>query len=335
MYNNRIFSEGVHSVLLIRWNLRCETPLVIRNGLSVGYTEAKQPKSRGLNLEFKWVEKEAGSEHAVSILHYGYEVNDSSVSAYHFVPSSSVRGALRSWTINHLVNTDFLGSITPPPQDDKILLEDYLNNVRSALADRRNGYQLVASLFGLALDTQDTSKSLGNAGRLQLETDKFTQAKVQPIVVNGILNNQAQVGPGNVGRQMTVRNPLDRVTHASKEGGLHHFLEFCRGESFTMQMSVLNPQGCDLGLISLWRREMNDGLLRLGALSNIGRGRVCVKEESYTLWKRSSAPVLEGVQHFTRAESPSVDDALTGIWQEYTLPVNKLDNFRTYLKVHV
>ncbi|GIK38056.1 MAG: hypothetical protein BroJett011_18890 [Chloroflexota bacterium] len=332
MYNNRIFSEGVHSVLLIRWNLRCETPLVIRNGLSVGYTEPKTPKNRGLNLKFKWAE-ETG-EHAVSILHYGYEVNDSSISAYHFVPPSSVRGALRSWTLNHLGKADFLSNITPPPQEGKILLEAYLNNVQAALADRRHGYQLVFSLFGLALDTQDASKRLGNAGRLQLETDKFNQAEVQPIAVNGIVN-QGRVGPDNVNRQMTVRNPLDRLTQASKEGGLHHFLEFCRGTSFTVRMFILNPQGCDLGLISLWRQEMNDGLLRLGALANIGRGRVCIKEESYALWKRRGAPDLDGFQLFTSAANTLENEALADLWEEYTLPVDRLDNFKTYLKAHV
>lgn len=334
MYNNQIFSSGVHSVLRIRWKLRCETPLAIRNGLSIGYTESEQPaKSRGLNLRFQW-EPSEDSDHAVSVLHYGYEVKDSRVLSYHFVPPSSVRGALRSWTVNHFVHVNFLNKIVPPPKDDEVRLEDYLNNIRLALAERRNGYQLVASLFGLALDTRDKTENLGNAGRLQIETDKFNQAKVRPIAVNGIVE-QGEVGPGNANRQMTVRNPLDRMTHASKDGGLHHFLEFCQGESFTVHMSVLNPQGCDIGLLSLWLREMNDGLLRIGALSNIGRGRVSISEQSYTLWKRPRSPTLDGFENFTASESTLLDDALTNLWQNYTLRTDKLSNFETYLQAHV
>ncbi|MEW5985001.1 MAG: RAMP superfamily CRISPR-associated protein [Chloroflexota bacterium] len=332
MYNNHIFSVGVHSVFLAFWKLECVTPLAIRNGLSISYEEAIARKSRGRDLKFKWKPKE-GSDYEVAALHYGYEIANGQVSAYHFVPASSVRGALRSWTISHLVHPDFRSKMTPPEREDETRTQAYVDNMQAALAERRNGYQLIASLFGLALDTRGEEEQLANAGRLRLETEKFSEAKARPIAANGIVA-QGKAGPDNAHRQMVVRNPLDRITHASKEGGLHHFLEFCRGESFAVRISILNPQGSDLGLINLWVREMDDGLLRIGALSSIGRGRVRVVKQSYNLWQRPGAPKIEGLEHFVASKGHD-NDALADLWQSHTLPDTALGKFKKYLQEHV
>jgi CRISPR/Cas system CSM-associated protein Csm3 (group 7 of RAMP superfamily) len=138
------------------------------------------------------------------------------------------------------------------------------------------------------------------------------------------------VGPGNAARQMTVRNPLDRITHASRDGGLHHFLEFSRGQSFNVQLVIRNPQASDLGLLSLWQREMDDGLLRLGALSSVGRGRVKVVEAGYRLWQRANAPAFQGMDKFIAEESES-QDILAGLWQSHTLPTQSLSQFEQYV----
>ncbi len=340
MYDNKILQGGVHGVLLARWRLRCETPLAIRNGLSISVAEPKRPKTRGMGLTFRWLPHQ-GDEHEVAALHYGYEVSGSQVRSYHYVPASSVRGALRSWTINHLVQPAWRRDMTPPDKEEGKEAQDaYLGRVRGALSERASGWELIGSLFGSALDTREEENRWSNVGRLRLETERFAcatkrcDAPPQPIAANGRVA-QGDVGPGNARRQLTVRNPLDRMTHASREGGLHHFLEFCAGEEFVVRLAIVNPQGVDIGLLGLWVREMNDGLLRLGALATIGRGRVKVNEEGYTLWQRPGAPALEGFERFTKAGALAPDDALAGLWEPYTLAPEALAHFQTYLSEHL
>jgi len=351
MDNYKIFQDGVHSVLKVRWTLKCETPLVIRNGQSVTYkTPERSPaKSRGLNVTFLWeklvkpedTQKEENKhEHEVAALHYGYEIVGSEVKSYHFVPPSSIRGSLRSWTARYFGSSDLLTVITPIPQEQKIARVDYINNLRQKLEGQRNAYELIGSLFGLAFESLAHADDAGNAGRLQIETERFANTTARPISINGTVS-QGLAGPNNARRQMTVRNPLDRVSHASKKnGGLHHFLEFCQGETFAVNLTILNPRDCDLGLLSLWKREMEYGLLRLGALSNIGRGRVSFvkKEESYTLWERPGASVLDNLEHFNKDEDLPENiknDILVGFWQSYHLPAEKLKEFEKSLESYI
>ena len=54
MYNDRLYADGVHSVLLAEWELLCKTPLVIRNGYHIAYTDSAQTRPRWSNLELKW-----------------------------------------------------------------------------------------------------------------------------------------------------------------------------------------------------------------------------------------------------------------------------------------
>ena len=126
---------------------------------------------------------------------------------------------------------------------------------------------------------------------------------------------------------------------SSKEGGLHHFLEFCKGETFSVTIRVLNPMASDLGIISVWRREINDGMLRFGALASMGRGRVRVDDDlnangktSYQLWINPGAPAITGLEHFQKAASANADEALAGLWDAYTLSPDRLDRFEQYLR---
>jgi hypothetical protein len=333
MYSNQIYASGIQSVLKVHWKLRCETPLAIRNGLFIGYQDNDQKKSRGMGLQFKW--QPPSDDRQISALHYGYKIVNNKVEAYHFVPPSSVRGSLRSWTINHLVHPSYRNGITPPKKEDEIKTKEYQTKIQKALSISESGYHLIASLFGQASDTSDNLENFSNAGRLQIETTPFSQAEALPIAVNGLLDGDGLAGPFNADRQMTVRNPLDRMTHASKESGLHHFLEFCRGETFEIEMTMLNPQGSDLGILSLWQREIKDGLLRFGALSSIGRGRVSINELSYKLWLNPLVTKPEWLKHFEPASDESANDALAGLWESYSLPSSSLDLFVSYLQEEI
>ncbi len=328
MYDNQLFACGVYGVLVVDWRLRCETPLAVRNGVRITHRSSDGIKERGQRTQFDWRAKNASKkqESEVATLHYGYRIDGDTISMIHFIPPSSVRGSLRSWTINNLVQKTYRAGLTPPSKTNQEETELYLAAVQQALAAPQSGYQWIASLFGMAFDTRGTGDDLSNAGRLRVETQPFSNAQPQPVKVNGD-PDYALAGPSNARRQMTVRNPLDRVTHASRDGGLHHFLEFCKGEQFSVRLTVLNPRAGDLGLIALWRRELNAGMLRLGALSSIGRGRVSIDPdaETYEVWLGPGKPSMPFLQGKMPDSNAPADDVLAGLWDAYTLTPEDLD----------
>ena len=187
---------------------------------------------------------------------------------------------------------------------------------------------MIASLFGQALDTR-AEVELSNAGRLRIETDPFEDAQAQPIFVNGDPTS-VQSGPANVQRQLTVRNPLDRVSHASRDGGLHHFLEFRRGASFGLRLTVLNPSGYDIGLVTLWRRELEAGMLRLGALCSIGRGRVSITSARYQVWRSRQAPAAPWTNGLKSTMTPD-SEPLGGLFDAFEIPPEALSQFSAYV----
>ena len=329
MYNDQLFAEGVHSVLLAEWELLCKTPLVIRNGQQIAYSDTAPIKARLGRMSL--LQKALDDEHAVAALHYGYEIHDDRVLRYHFVPASSVRGSLRSWSIRHLVHPTLYGALTSPTKEDEIAVALHRSTVRQGLAQRGTGCELIASLFGLAADESEENAP-SNAGRLSIETQKFAGVGLRTVAVSDV-KMEAPSEPDNVQRQMAVRNPLDRMTHASRKGGLHRFLEVCRGERFAVPLRIINPLDCDLGLLGLWVRELNDGMLRMGALASIGRGRLEVQKQAYELWRRPDAPRLRG-HAFLQEEAGGrhKDDILAGLWARYVVPSDALLKFTAYLK---
>ncbi len=342
MYDNKKYASGIFGVFIARWKLTCETPLIVRNGMKITSLISELENNRGATTKLQW--KAPGNrqsitnprlkESEVASLYYGYEVIDNQLISSHFFPPSSLRGSLRSWTINHLVRLEDRKSIFPPSKVDEQGAEQYLAHMRQALSDTKSGCQWIASLFGMAFDSRSEENDFSNAGRLKVETSKFLNSQPKPISVNGPIQN-GLIGPLNAQRQLSFRNPLDRVTHASKKGGLHHFLEFCKGESFQVTLRVLNPQPADLGLISLWRRELDAGMLRLGALSSIGRGRVSVDDRdsaSYQLWLAPGAKAFNGTPFPQPDEHIAISDALAGLWNEYVLPATNLIQFEAVLE---
>jgi hypothetical protein len=331
MYQQKVFAQGIKRVLCAEWKLRCETPLVIRNGLSVAYTEPKGSTSPDVHLHWR---PPTTDTHSVASLYYGYEIVNGHVSAFHVVPASTVRGALRSWTIQHVVHADFRDVGTLPPTAEPEQAAIHAAKLRQALADKRYGYPLIASLFGLALDTARDDEQMSNASRLRIATEKFDQVQLQPLSASG-MTEQGDGGPSGADRFMNVRNPLDRITHASKVGGLHHFLEFCAQQSFIVRLTILNPQAADLGLLSLWVNEMNHGLLRIGGLTSIGRGRVAVIAQSYDLWRSRHAPPLAEIEHLLVERSDISGDALAGLWHHFEVPPLALSHCESALQAYI
>jgi len=337
-YDDRQYGKGVQSILQVEWELVCKTPLAIRNGQSVVFeADRGNQKSRGRGLAMKWEiapEKKKKSDDDVTLasLAYEYVVDGDKLVPYHMIPASSVRGALRSWTMRHLLEKSYRNRLVIPDGDDEEATTSYISDIKKALNDQRSGFSIVGSLFGLAADersVEEKDKASANAGRLMIETERFQPSGNDTIEAGGPTMT-AKGGPQNVRRQMRIRNPLDRMTHASASGGLHQFLEICRNERFRVKMTIANPKDWDLGMLYLWRRELDDGMLRLGALSSIGRGRVEVGEQRYTLWRRGSAPELGGKKYFEPV-SDDETDILSGIFEASTLPQENLSEFRGYV----
>lgn len=330
MYNDRLYADGVHSVLLAEWELLCQTPLVIRNGQHLAYADNAPTKTRYRNPEMKWRGKQ-GQEYEVAALHYGYEIQGGSVHSYHFVPSSSIRGSLRSWSIRHLIHPAVYPALTSVPKDDATSMAVHKACVQRGFERRDTGCELIASLFGLAADEGEADMP-SNAGRLHVETEKFVGTELRPVDASGVCMGSAE-GPENVRREMPVRNPLDRMTHASREGGLHRFLEVARGATFKVHLRIINPLDCDPGLLGLWVRELNYGMLRFGALSSIGRGRVEVRKQTYELWRRANAPRLKGHSILgDETDGNRQNEILSGLWKCHIIQPEKLLEFGEYLK---
>lgn len=377
MYDGSIYGAGVTSLLKAAWTVRLETPLAVRNGDQVGYTESKI--GNGPNeLALAWETPETGNRE-VAALHFGYEIVDGQVHQYHFVPASSVRGALRSWTIRQFVqpthqrllmsepagnenNEPPHDNVSPHDKDTAQALEDKEPNARESVSRPRartaeqiaeqilhatapssetteqlssvihedRGIQLIASVFGLATGHAEDNLSISNAGRLRLETAKFGQAELRAVDVSG-LTMAADAGPDNVSRQMTVRSPLDRVTHAPREPGLHHFLEFRRGQTFRLHMTFVNPHPYDLGLLSVWRTELQVGLLRFGALSSIGRGRVTLQDESYIVWQRRDAEPFDGLSEQGAVAATTRKDVLDDLFTARACQSQALADYEEHL----
>ncbi len=327
MFDPTLFAQGVSGVLRVDWRLRCETPLSIRNGLALAYSEKSRKKERGQGLRMRWGGQ---GDYEVAALHYGPRVQEDRVEYIHFVPGSSVRGALRGWTIRHLVQKEGLAGLTPPPKEDADATAAYLAALDRALDAGYRSYDLLFSLFGQVADSRTEDRRLeANAGRLRVYVEPFAGANLRGVDSSGAIMTVTD-GPDNVQRHMAVRGPLDRVTQAAREGGLHHFLEFSKGTSFRVTLRISNPTAVDLGLISLWRREMNEGLLRLGALASIGRGRVSIQEEAYHLWLGPRSSLWEVLEQWQEAED-AWDDALAGLWRHVRLPARELPSFEQTL----
>jgi len=82
------------------------------------------------------------------------------------------------------------------------------------------------------------------------------------------------------------RSPLDRVTRGTKTGGLHNFMELKPGFEFKIILRIVNAVPEDLGFIDFWERSINQGLIRLGGLRSVGKGRISVKNNGVTLFSR-------------------------------------------------
>lgn len=255
------------------WIMTTVTPLVIRSGGSFKWKNSERGKTRNVDMSMNWSEEATdGDGHKVADLYFSVKLEGDEAKPYYHVPSSSIRGALREWAITHLLPSHWwnieegLKKHVKGEEDYKDLPKHLTN---------------LLLLFGFTVSTGDEKldKEYNKAGRLTVKTEPFNETALRPYVdgENWKANNN-DYGPAYAKRHVKPRNPLDRITNAAKKGGLHNFLEFSKGQTFKTAIIVKNATDFDNDLIEWWEKEINKGMLRFGALSSIGRGRVSVKE---------------------------------------------------------
>ena len=299
----RPFENGVMGIMQVDWWLKLVSPLTIRNGQISAFKQSSGGKGRGTDLDLEWEnpkQKESNNQYSqITDFNYHFVVKEDSIYPEYHIPASSIRGALRNAAIKRLVKFDDRNLFLLPNLLDKNVklvekIEKQIAKAKIILKERRQYWFDILSLFGNVFDIDpDEDDPLTWAGRLRINTAIPEAGSPQPVecIDQEILLPE---GPRNVRTQAAVRNPLDRVTMGAKEGGLHSWLEMSEGEEFNVTMQVLNPTNFDIQILNLWREDINDGFIRFGALTQLGRGKVFIAKENYRLFiSRASSLWLE------------------------------------------
>lgn len=314
-----IFSDGVNAILLTKWKLRLETPLCIKsmknNSSSAFNPTDGEKKTRNCNMSFGWNRSTTNNDEVkVSDAHFEIHIKDGRVFPYYSIPASSIRGALRSWTIKHLVKEELWGLLYKLDEN-----KENIHKIKEAL-ELNQGLELTFDFFGMAVEEPDHIKgNISRAGRVKVEALPLEIESEKPWVQgNDWKQGESRFGPQNVCRHISVRGPVDRITHAAREGGLHYFLEFSPGQTFDVVLRVVNPKPVHLGLIALWEREIDTGMLRVGGLTGIGRGRLRVENSQHDLF---ALPGCEGKWELEAAQEyqGQPDDVLMQLWKTYPI----------------
>lgn len=196
-----------------------------------------------------------------------------------------------------------------------------LDEVKQVLESGRGGFPYLCDLFGMSLNTKDAIDDYSHAGRIQIETLPFDQQQEHPDIDGTMRSTGNEYGPNNAQRQINNRGPLCRITQSAAEGGLHTFLEFSTGNIFTVVLKILNPYTEDIGMIALWERELTSGMLRFGAITSIGRGRVEVLNDS--TYEFYVLPQSTELSKFPKMISvASHNDILSDIWNSFKIDWN-------------
>ena len=331
----------IDGVARIVWQVSTVTALCIKAGTVSAWEQASPSdgnatKTRQIDAVFDFFKKEPkeNSESQLSDFYYDVHLADGEPKVRYKVPSTSVRGALRNYTIKRLIRKEFwdaelkaTSDIDLPDgeqgaQDEQEEQKVKQNNETFKEALKTPGWNLVQNLFGIAADTDDPDLEKESvAGRLCVRVgnlEKLTPERFQENLIHGNFKKDG-FKPGSTHGKMavTTRNPLDRITKAAKKGGLHSFLELAPGNRFEIVLDIANPGPADIGFAAFWEQAVNTGLLRFGGLTSSGRGRLnIVKEGSCIALFAHSAKGFDG---FEKQRDTFPDDVLSGLFHEYRM----------------
>lgn len=317
------FSKGVTSLLKCKWTLQLKTPLVIQastNG-SIHNKKNEHAKGRESQYYFRWEEPtnvQGKKDEWSAIRDFNYEFaagEDNKLVARYSIPGSSIRGALRQWTIKALVKDDEMSLFTLPKldKDDTIGRAIRMLNARVAVENPDNYWHDVLSLFGIAYDLNPgVDEPLIWSGRLEMGSVKLHSP--DNVSSEGLQYEENEVNacaPKNISIHTKTRSPLDRVTMAAKKGGLHSVIEMSEGQTFTLEFRIVNPRQNDLKIVKLWKRDIDAGFIRFGGLSSQGRGKTEIVSDAYQLYAACNTPLDEAIRGLGK---PEIAHDFAGIW---------------------
>jgi CRISPR/Cas system CSM-associated protein Csm3 (group 7 of RAMP superfamily) len=328
------YEGGVHGVLCVVWNLKLVTPLCIRQSHQC-FWQQNDPslgKGRGKQVRFDWLGEKGEGWNQVGDFNYSFRVRDGSLVVGYSVPASSIRGSLRQWSIKNLVEGSVRDAFELPKKDELTEedLKETLQRARAALDSAESGWSQVLDLFGCAFDLAiEEEAELTWSGRFKMDGRIGLKGGLVGLDVIGNLltGSEGQSAPGNLARQVTVRNPLDRISQSSKEGGLHTFIELSPGQTMTVKFHVLNPKSEDMDLIIKWEHDISDGFIRFGALGSQGRGRCDFVDSNYAFHVGPSSPwnrKLEWAAKEELVKQIPEETLFSGIWSSFSIVPDKL-----------
>ena len=203
-------------------------------------------------------------------------------------PASSIRGVLRNEAIKRLIKLEDRNLFDIPKKNEEAInleeISKQINTARTVLKERKKYWFDILSLFGNTFEIETGQDNPYTwSGRLLLKTIVsklegnermyYTNEEFEPIN-----------GPRNLKTQITIRNPLDRVTQGARDGGLHAWVELCEEQSFSIEFHILNPTSFDIDLLKVWKQDINEGLIRFGALVQQGKGQIEISNEEYNFY---------------------------------------------------
>ncbi|WP_435548577.1 RAMP superfamily CRISPR-associated protein [Desulfobacterium sp. N47] len=317
----------------ITWSICTITPLCIKSGTTSVWKQAggNGVKTRLVNAEFDFFNKKKvdqknkeSKESNVYDFYFDVDVENNESHIRYHIPASSIRGAIRNYTIKRLIpkkywtaaldatgqNSDDQANQTD--EDDKTLVR----------ALKEPGWHIIQNLFGLSID-KETEELMDEsvAGRITFRVDDLSKLDIAAFksnLISGSWGKNKVIFPSTHGKMvLTTRNPLGRITQGAKEGGLHTFMELAPGNEFKVHIKIINPTLADLGLIAFWEKSINNGLIRLGGLTSVGRGRLNIKESIINLYLKNPAQ-FNGIQ-LDNGTTPE-NDILSGIFSKYIIP---------------
>ena len=223
MRNTTEYDTGIQVILKTSWRLRLETPLCIKSSAKSAFKPTGLGnKTRYTQMNFFWNQSKGGDSFVeVSDIKFGLTVNSGKLIPYYGISSSSIRGALRSWTLRHLASRSNWNLLNEASDSSEA-------SARLEVALKEDtGLRMVADCFGVGVgEIGGGDAYLSHMGQIRILVSPLAGASSKPWIQgeNWRLDDN-DFGPDNAIRHISVCGPLDRFTHAAKVGGLHYFLE--------------------------------------------------------------------------------------------------------------
>lgn len=343
------YFQPITRLAVFDWHFKLVTPMLIRSTEKAyicqspirNDPETRRPKkigkAKGKEMEFT-IEPQTNKEKWADVTLPNLEIVfvDDKPELRYAIPPSSIRGAIRNWVINQLVEDGNRDAFIMLKKDDysKKEQKQHREHKMELVTDKNSGWPYIINLFGYALDTGDETAvppnvpkpEPGRAGRLRFSggklNDNYQNPRVQGEWKKGV---DHKWDPPNARRHVKMRNPLDRITMASKDGGLHSFIEFAPDMEFSIKIELRQPELRDLLMFAVCRHEIEEGMIRFGALSAAGRGRVSVLDSSSNkiyVMKNQSVEFQNKFKAVILEQTALMDEAIDTFFDCYAIDLN-------------